>query len=62
LQRNLTAGEIVDQLSFINAAMPAPVTNVVIYGHGRTLLNYDNVIRAAQFSTVNWGRSSLPAT
>jgi 23S rRNA (adenine2503-C2)-methyltransferase len=55
LQRNLTAGEIVDQLSFINAAMPAPVTNVVFMGMGEPFLNYDNVIRAAQIFNSELG-------
>lgn len=47
-QRNLSAGEIVDQLLQINAHAPAPVTNIVFMGMGEPLLNYDNVIRAAQ--------------
>ncbi len=55
LKRNLTAGEIVDQLIFVNAAMPAPVTNVVFMGMGEPFLNYDNVIRAAQIFNSELG-------
>jgi len=55
LRRNLTAGEIVDQLLFINAAMPAPVTNVVFMGMGEPFLNYDNVIRAARIFNSELG-------
>lgn len=47
-QRNLTVGEIVDQLLQINASAPEPVTNIVLMGMGEPLLNYENVIKAAQ--------------
>lgn len=55
LKRNLTAGEIVDQLLFINAAMPSPVTNVVFMGMGEPFLNYENVMRAAQIFNSELG-------
>lgn len=47
--RNLTSGEIVDQLLRINAwasCRQERVTNVVMMGMGEPLLNYDNVTRA----------------
>jgi 23S rRNA (adenine2503-C2)-methyltransferase len=45
LKRNLTAGEIVDQVSI--ARRRAPVTNIVFMGMGEPLDNYENVRRAA---------------
>jgi len=47
-RRNLSAGEIIDQLLAISRAAPQPVTNVVFMGMGEPFLNYENVIRAAQ--------------
>ncbi|HPC35022.1 MAG TPA: 23S rRNA (adenine(2503)-C(2))-methyltransferase RlmN [Candidatus Marinimicrobia bacterium] len=55
LKRNLTAGEIVDQLLFINANMPNPATNVVFMGMGEPFLNYENVIHAAQIFNSELG-------
>jgi len=55
LIRNLTAGEIVDQLLFINAALTRPITNVVFMGMGEPFFNYDNVIRAAQIFNSELG-------
>lgn len=48
LKRNLTAGEIVDQLIVINSQQAEPVTNIVFMGMGEPLLNYDNVMQAAR--------------
>src|SRR5688572_10270914 len=45
LRRQLTAGEILDQV--VLARRLAPVTNVVFMGMGEPLDNYDNVRRAA---------------
>ena len=55
LKRNLTAGEIIDQLLFINANMPVPATNVVFMGMGEPFLNYENVIRAARIFNSELG-------
>lgn len=50
LIRNLTAGEILEQIVFINAELGGTiknrkVTNVVLMGMGEPLDNYDNVIK-----------------
>ena len=44
--RNLTAGEIVDQIMIAEEDMGLRVTNVVGMGQGEPFLNYDNVIDA----------------
>ena len=45
LQRNLTAGEMLEQIYHITARTGKKVSNVVIMGTGEPLDNYDNVIR-----------------
>ena len=45
--QNLSVGEIVDQFLHLNNLSPGPVTNVVFMGMGEPLLNYKNVIAAA---------------
>jgi 23S rRNA (adenine2503-C2)-methyltransferase len=45
--RNLTSGEIVDQLLQVKRASGKRVTNVVFMGMGEPLLNYDAVMTAA---------------
>ena len=47
LKRNLSTGEIVDQLIFVRENEKQPITNVVFMGMGEPLHNYDNVISAA---------------
>ena len=47
LLRNLTAGEIVDQYLLAQADRRLPVTNVVFMGMGEPLLNYRQVLQAA---------------
>lgn len=47
LLRNLTAGEIVDQYLLAQANRQLPVTNVVFMGMGEPLLNYRQVLQAA---------------
>ena len=44
--RNLTAGEIVDQIMIAEEDMGLRVTNVVGMGQGEPFLNYDNVVAA----------------
>jgi len=45
--RNLTAGEIVDQVLQVNKRIkPKRVSNIVIMGMGEPLLNYDNILQA----------------
>jgi 23S rRNA (adenine2503-C2)-methyltransferase len=47
LVRNLTAGEIVDQVHRVNADLKArPITNLVFMGMGEPLHNYANVLKA----------------
>jgi 23S rRNA (adenine2503-C2)-methyltransferase len=47
-KRNMTAGEITDQVVQVKRAMDAPerLTNVVLMGMGEPLANYDAVIKA----------------
>ena len=47
LKRNLSTGEIVDQLIFVRNYEKQPITNVVFMGMGEPFHNYDNVINAA---------------
>ena len=54
-QRNLTAGEIVDQLLSIQHILNVDVTNVVIMGMGEPFLNYDEVIKACDLISHDTG-------
>ena len=47
LKRNLSTGEIVDQLIYVRGNVEQPITNVVFMGMGEPFHNYDNVINAA---------------
>ena len=47
LKRNLTTGEIVDQLIYVRESIDQPVTNVVFMGMGEPFHNYDNVLNAS---------------
>ena len=47
LQRNLSTGEIVDQLIFVREKIDQPITNVVFMGMGEPFHNYENVLNAA---------------
>ena len=47
LKRNLSAGEIVDQLIYVRTNITLPITNVVFMGMGEPFHNYDNVLNAA---------------
>ena len=47
LQRNLSTGEIVDQLIFVREKIEQPITNVVFMGMGEPFHNYENVLNAA---------------
>jgi len=55
LKRKLTAGEIVEQLLWINNEEDNPVSNVVFMGMGEPFLNYNNSIKAAQIFNTNDG-------
>ena len=47
LQRNLSTGEIVDQLIFVREKIHQPITNIVFMGMGEPFHNYENVLNAA---------------
>ncbi len=54
-QRNLSAGEIVDQLLTIQRILNVEVTNIVIMGMGEPFLNYDEVIKACDIISHDKG-------
>tara|TARA_B100000029_G_scaffold305005_1_gene297889 strand:- start:962 stop:1996 length:1035 start_codon:yes stop_codon:yes gene_type:complete len=47
LFRNLSSGEIIDQLIFVRKEIETPITNVVFMGMGEPFYNYENVMDAA---------------
>ncbi len=53
--RNLTAGEIVEQVSVICRHTREPVTNIVFMGMGEPLDNYEATMRAIEILTADWG-------
>lgn len=53
--RNLTAGEIIEQISIIARQRKKPVTNVVFMGMGEPLDNYEATMRAIEILTAEWG-------
>ena len=53
--RNLTAGEIIEQISIICRHQKKPVTNVVFMGMGEPLDNYEATMRAIEILTADWG-------
>jgi 23S rRNA (adenine2503-C2)-methyltransferase len=57
LQRNLTSGEILDQVILVKSHMESPhrLTNIVFMGMGEPLANYDAVIRAVHNMTCSDG-------
>lgn len=54
-QRNLNAGEIVDQLLAIQRMLHVDVTNIVIMGMGEPFLNYDETIKACELISHDKG-------
>lgn len=61
LKRNLTAGEILEQLLHLSQLMreqqqkPDWLTNVVVMGMGEPLHNYDNLLKALTILNAEWG-------
>jgi len=55
LQRNLNAGEIVDQFLTVQKIIKEKITNVVFMGMGEPLHNYANTIKAAEILTHSLG-------
>ncbi|HLU87340.1 MAG TPA: 23S rRNA (adenine(2503)-C(2))-methyltransferase RlmN [Taishania sp.] len=64
LMRNLTAGEIVDQVVYLkNQAEQrynTPLTNIVYMGMGEPLLNYKNMLRSTEIITSKEGLGMSP--
>lgn len=64
LMRNLTPGEIVDQVVYLrNQAeerYQTPLTNIVYMGMGEPLLNYKNVLRSIEMITSEEGLGISP--
>ena len=54
-KKNLTPGEIIDQLLLIQNYVEVPITNIVFMGMGEPFLNYNNVIIAANLMNDNEG-------
>lgn len=50
--RNLTSGEIVDQVMLARAHAGKPITNLVYMGMGEPFLNYDNVMKSVEIVTT----------
>ncbi|MAJ45124.1 MAG: 23S rRNA (adenine(2503)-C(2))-methyltransferase RlmN [Candidatus Marinimicrobia bacterium] len=46
--RNLSVGEIVDQLIYVRNNIANPITNIVYMGMGEPFLNYERVIKSAE--------------
>lgn len=63
-ERNLTAGEIVDQVVALDRAareaFDTGLTNIVYMGMGEPLLNYDNVVRSIRWITSPDGLGMSP--
>ncbi|HBG27474.1 MAG: 23S rRNA (adenine(2503)-C(2))-methyltransferase [Planctomycetes bacterium GWF2_41_51] len=55
-QRNLDAGEIIDQVSAICADSGCKVNNLVYMGMGEPLENYDNTMRAVRINATEIGK------
>ena len=53
--RNLTAGEIVEQVSVISRHQHRSVTNIVFMGMGEPLDNYEATMKAIEILTADWG-------
>ncbi len=57
LERDLSAGEIVEQVLHIKRHLLSDehLTNVVFMGIGEPLINYDNTIKAVRIINAEWG-------
>jgi 23S rRNA (adenine2503-C2)-methyltransferase len=64
LMRNLTAGEIVDQVVYLKEQAEnrynTPLTNIVYMGMGEPLLNYKNVVKSCEILTSAEGLGMSP--
>lgn len=48
-QRNLTSGEIIDQIILTIRELRVPINNIVIMGMGEPLLNFKNILQALDY-------------
>lgn len=55
LVRNLTAGEIIEQIVWIARKSGRTITNVVFMGMGEPLDNFEEVMKALDILTAQWG-------
>ena len=55
LRRNLTSGEIADQLLHVRRFSNRPITNIVYMGMGEPFHNYDQVLRSADILNSKLG-------
>ncbi len=53
--RNLTTGEIIDQIVQVKKLSGKQITNVVYMGMGEPMLNYDNVMKSVEIITTGLG-------
>ncbi len=53
--RNLTTGEIVDQILQVKRIAGKKITNIVFMGMGEPMLNYDNVMAASEIISAGIG-------
>jgi len=53
--RNLTAGEIIEQVAFIQKETKKKVTNVVFMGMGEPLDNFKETMKALKILQASWG-------
>lgn len=64
LMRNLTAGEMVDQVAYLKSLAEnkynTPLTNIVYMGMGEPLLNYANMLRSTELITSPEGLGMSP--
>lgn len=64
LLRNLTAGEIVDQVAYLKKLSEEmynrPLSNIVYMGMGEPMLNYKNVLRSIEIITSKEGLGMSP--
>jgi 23S rRNA (adenine2503-C2)-methyltransferase len=60
--RNLTAGEIIDQILKLKQLSGRKITNVVFMGMGEPLMNYDNVMKAIEILTDGVGIAARRVT
>jgi 23S rRNA (adenine2503-C2)-methyltransferase len=53
--RNLSAGEILDQVSNTIRQIKAPIDNIVFMGMGEPLDNFENFLKAVRSLRADWG-------